>query len=224
MKIYGTSDTHGCVKEINIPECDLLIHSGDICPDSVNGISCQADLGRSMYWLRSKLIPYLETQSAKQVIFTLGNHDWITRQEAHIFNEDFSPKFRIIIDDFCEIGGLKIWGSPWSNQFMSWAWMDEPSKLQEYYERIPEGTDIIISHQPPLGYGSRYYDINTGQYEQIGSQELLNTIDRVQPKAVICGHIHFGFGTYRHNNTTIYNVAFVNESYMPTNQPVEIVL
>jgi Icc-related predicted phosphoesterase len=108
--------------------------------------------------------------------------------------------------------------------------MADPHILEAAYTSIPDETDIIVSHQPPFGYGDKVLDrytlsekdiVNDGH---VGSKELLATIERVRPKAVICGHIHSGYGSYRFNDTMIYNVALVDESYQLTNQPTEIII
>src|SRR4051794_34229659 len=85
--------------------------------------------------------------------------------------------------------GLRIWMSPWSNSFMKWAWMLPPKQLESVYRQIPEGIDILVSHQPPNGSGDRYPNLQTGEYEHIGSIELVETILRVRPQLVICGHL-----------------------------------
>ena len=54
--------------------------------------------------------------------------------------------------------------------------------------QIPVGTDILVTHTPPVGYGDR---CATGV--RAGCVELLNTVQkRVKPKYHIYGHIHEG--------------------------------
>ena len=62
--------------------------------------------------------------------------------------------------------------------------------LETVYAEIPEGIDILISHQPPYGYGDRYCDVGSVKTEHLGSRELLAAIDRCRPKLVICGRTH----------------------------------
>jgi hypothetical protein len=38
---------------------------------------------------------------------------------------------------------------------MNWAFMKEAADLEAVYAQIPEGTEILVSHQPPYGFGDR---------------------------------------------------------------------
>ena len=58
-------------------------------------------------------------------------------------------------DSSVTIGGLKIWGSPWTLFFFDWAFNLYEDQLREKWEEIPEDTDIIVTHGPPLGYGNK---------------------------------------------------------------------
>ena len=50
-------------------------------------------------------------------------------------------------------------------------------EMLKIWNKIPEDTDILVTHSPPLGYG----DLN-GNNERQGCLELLNTIRfRVKP-------------------------------------------
>jgi Icc-related predicted phosphoesterase len=205
MKIYAISDTHGQTG-FTIPQCDLLIHAGDIFPDF------RMRLPEHQYplWLNRHFYPWLGSRAA-HVICTWGNHDWT--EEIDISPPVGFDEFEFLVDQATDIQGLKIYGTPWSNMFNRWAWMKEPAGLKAYYDQIPEGLDILISHQPPLGHGGTCTDPYSGQARELGSEELLEAIDRVQPKVVICGHIHSGYGKFKRGKTTIYNVAVLDELY-----------
>lgn len=92
--------------------------------------------------------------------------------------------------------------------------------LQHKYDLIPEGTDILISHSPPLGI------LDDNVYgEPCGSISLLQAIDRIKPKYCIYGHIHEQGGKkYQYGNCLCINASHVNKHYKPVNKPVRIVL
>jgi len=117
---------------------------------------------------------------------------------------------------------ISVWATPWSNTFMQWAFMKEPGDLEPVYAGIPRGTDILVSHQPPYGYGDRAFDLDSGQERNVGSRELLAAIERVRPKIVICGHVHDGHGRYEHQGIPIHNVSVVDERYRLVNTPTVI--
>ena len=105
---------------------------------------------------------------------------------------------------------------------MNWAFMKAPRELDAVYAEIPEGIDILISHQPPYGFGDRCLDLGSGKVEHLGSRELLMAIQRVRPKLVICGHIHDGYARTEYDGIPIYNVSVVDEQYRLVHPPTVI--
>lgn len=212
MRIAAVSDLHG--HQPDIPECDLLIIAGDICPDFISRANQRA-------WFVDKCLPWLKKQPAKDILATWGNHDWLPRPSAEWAN--LAEAHFVKVDELVDYKGLRLYFSPWSNQFGSWAWMLDSEVLDAKYLDIPS-CDILVSHQPPYGYGDqpdpKYY-MGTGP-THVGSIGLRDAMDRVKPDILICGHIHGGHGTYTHGRTTIHNVALVNEGYKPVN-PITLI-
>ena len=229
MKVYAISDTHGITKKLELPACDLLLHAGDICADSYMRVWTRHFPELTVDWMREVWLPWMQPMLddgwVKQVVMTWGNHDWTQNLPAGSFNF-LPPQVRIGVDELIEVDGVKIWCSPWSNEFNGWSWMKESILLEERYARIPKDVDIILSHQPPLGYGGSgpgLIDHRTGELLNLGSAELVEAINRVRPKHVVCGHIHAGAGKYRMpNGTQVWNVSVVNEQYKLVREAVEL--
>ena len=237
MRIVALSDQHAYLPAI--PACDLLIVAGDICPDRFGPFLAIHEPHQQQHWFNRDFRPWLAKSPATHKIATWGNHDWCG--QACDFRHD-SPdvaattELQILVDELTRVpirsgvGGdehatdLVVWATPWSNQFMNWAFMKQPSELAAIYAAIPEGVDILISHQPPFGYGDQYRHAPSGKMEHLGSRELLATIDRVRPRLVICGHIHSGYGRYERNGIPIHNVSVVDEQYRLVHQPTVIEL
>ena len=81
-------------------------------------------------------------------------------------------------------------------------WPVETPYFTPPYAAIPDGTDVIITHNPAAAH------VDGGA----GCAYLLQQIERVQPRAVICGHIHEAHGVCQGTSTSLANTTFVNAS------------
>lgn len=219
MKILAISDLHGQFPEV--PPCDLLIVVGDLCPDIFGGVWARQNPRRQWTWFKEVFIPWAQRRPATQVLVTWGNHDFCGegRGTPMVFG-----KVRVVVDDLTEVNGIKIWLTPWSNSFMEWAWMKPQGELAPVYAQIPHNIDILVSHQPPYGCGDVYTVIGEPEKQHIGSSELLYAIEQIQPRAVVCGHLHGGYGTYLVGRTPVYNVSVVDEQYRLVNPATMVTL
>lgn len=235
MKIVAISDLHGNLPDI--PECDILLIAGDICPHA--GTQIVEKFGQQIHervpvggsddmfyqsqWLRQYFKPWLETVKAKHIIATWGNHDFIGERRESLIPSELRCKF--LKDSAVEIEGLKIWGSPFSLWFYDWAFNSPPVDeggeefLAEKYAKIPDDCDIVITHGPPLGYG----DV-TQDGSRTGSKALIERLRVVKPSLSVAGHIHEGYGqkTLEIGNREpmiIANVSVVNRRYQMVNAP-----
>jgi hypothetical protein len=232
MRIVAVSDQHGYLPEI--PPCDLLIIAGDVCPDRIGTFDAMHDPARQQSWFDRSLRPWLAKAPARHKVLTWGNHDWCG--QACDFRRDSpaearSTELQILVDEGTRVpaGGageasISVWATPWSNQFMDWAFMKPPPDLEAVYAEIPVGIDILISHQPPYGHGDRYHDVGSGTIQHLGSRELLAAIDRCRPQLVICGHVHDGHGQSDYAGIPIYNVSVLDEQYRLAHPPTVIEL
>lgn len=220
MRIVALSDQHGHLPEV--PPCDLLLVGGDVCPDHVDGVFAGEDPGRQQAWFEAHARPWLTNAPAAHKILTWGNHDWCgqaCRLDEPPPPPASSPALQIVVDALIRVPtattgrSLSVWATPWSREFGRWAFMKSPAELTALYSGIPEGIDILVSHQPPLGYGDRYNHPGSGDVEHLGSPELLAAIARVRPGLVVCGHLHAGYGGFVYDGIPIWNVSVVNDDY-----------
>jgi hypothetical protein len=230
MRIVVISDQHGYLPEI--PPCDLLIIAGDVCPDRFGPFVAMHNPDQQKSWFNRSVRSWLARSPATHKVLTWGNHDWCGQTCSFRHDspaEARTTELQILVDEGTRVPAgsageatVSVWATPWSNQFMNWAFMKPAPDLETIYAEIPEGIDILTSHQPPYGYGDRYDDVGSGKLEYLGSRELLATIERVRPKLVICGHIHDGYGRFEHAGIPIYNVSVVDEQYQFVHPPTVI--
>jgi Icc-related predicted phosphoesterase len=210
MKISCISDSHGLHRKLEIlEEADMLIFAGD-CMNS----------GYSEYEL-TDFLNWFSLQPHKYKIMIAGNHDrWI---------EDSPIQFRALLklypsiiyleDESVEIEGLKIYGTPHSKEFCSWAFNRNEFELEALFSKIPSDTDILISHAPEL------YILDTlVDGRSVGEFTLTERIRKLTNlKLHVVGHVHNSFGMLkRHNKHISINASQVDESYRVVNFPITI--
>jgi len=212
VTIAAISDLHGHLPAV--PECDLLLIAGDICPSSWPGP--QAD------WLASTFKPWLDRVPAREVVAVAGNHDWVF--ESWDNRREFEPmlgetdglilpdlRWHYLEDRGIELFGLRIYGTPWQLRCGNWAFNVDESVLEEKFARIPDGTDIVVSHSPPFGIGDLARRPKGG--EHVGSPSLLDRVLQVRPRFHVFGHIHEARGQWERDGITFANVAVLNHKY-----------
>ena len=193
MKIVHISDTHGCHHQLrNLPEADVAVHSGDF---TMNG--SQEEAIDFMNWFCD--LPY------DHKIFICGNHDECLYR-ANI--EGLDPNVHFLCNSGIEIEGIKFYGIP---MFLS----DCVTERQiQNYAKIPDDTDVLITHSPAYGI----LDFDDGI--NYGSEELLEKISTLNLKAHLFGHIHAQHGITTLSHTIYSNGAIMNSQYTTLNHPI----
>ncbi len=216
VKIMATADLHGSLPDI--PVCDLLLVGGDVCPLEDHSLERQYE------WLDTEFREWLLKVPAKRIVGIAGNHDYVFEKMRPSVDELHLP-WTYLQDEEVTIDGLRIYGTPWVPNLPRWAFYGGPHSrvTMTKIENIPAGLDILMSHGPMDGYGD--LSIFYGEPgEHVGCRNMASEMHRLSPKLFVCGHIHEGYGHYRHPDIEhgVYNVAHNTIGYEPINPPVEV--
>lgn len=220
MKICAISDMHGNI--VNIPDCDILLISGDITPFGDSKVQLDFLNGPFRVWLES-----LKSRGI-QVVACAGNHDTVFEKSP-----DRIPRLPWIYlqDSSVEISGVKIYGTPWVKDYGGWSFMVEEPDLKVKFDAIPEDTDILVTHGPPHGYCDEVPRMITAENEHLwpepkheGSESLIRRILEIKPKLVVFGHIHPGYGLKHIGKTILVNASLVNDQIELVNEPIIVEL
>lgn len=208
MKIVAISDTHDNHRQIKIPECDVLVVAGDFTCHRHPILSNYVDFND---WLR--------VQPAKDKLVVAGNHDMLFESNPSLAREILSEA-TYLEDSGTTIRGVNFWGSPWTPFWASWAFMKPDEMLKEYWDKIPDETNVLITHGPAFGILDTTYQYGkTPEGKSAGSFSLMERIRELkQLQAHIFGHIHESYGS----QGVFHNVAQSNVKNEIINEPVVI--
>lgn len=234
MKITFISDTHNRHKEIDCGKGDILIHCGD-----ATGRGQSGEIEPFLKWFGS--------QNFNFRILIAGNHDWGFEREPERY-EKMCAKYGVhYLNDFgmtvkCPWTQeeIKIWGSPVQPEFCNWAFNRRISKdlevdlyhypgkvhpwIKPHWDKIPDDTDILITHGPPKGILDAVQNAFHGRdrIAHVGCPHLKEAIKRVKPKVHAFGHIHEQHGILVDDDIMYINASQLNDRYNVNYKPVEI--
>jgi Icc-related predicted phosphoesterase len=157
-----------------------VIHSGDATNPKDPYLS-EDEMQNFIYWY--SLLPI------KHKVFVAGNHD-VCIERNFIKKDDFERAGIIYLEnDYIEIEGIKIWGSPVTPTFGEWAFMRARHKTHELWQQIPDDTDIVVVHGPPATILDLSYN-RKNELEFCGDSALMKRLLDINPKLCLFGHIH----------------------------------
>jgi Icc-related predicted phosphoesterase len=220
VRVVAMSDLHGYLPAVeDIPtSAQLLLIGGDVCPLQDHSPSAQ------YLWLRNEFAPWLEELQARGTVVAgvAGNHDFIFAADVDADVQVPMLNWTYLQDSEAEPCRLRVYGTPWIPH-MGGSWVFQAPKsfggdfLANRFGAIPEDIDVVISHGPP--YGLRDVELGGGH---IGSRALTTTLKRVQPRLLVCGHVHEGFGVSELVGdgwrTMVANVSILNWDYQASHR------
>ena len=214
------SDTHNQHNRFTCPGGDILLHSGDV-----------SSRGTDMEILN--FINWFEQQKYEFKIFIPGNHDWSLEKNFAYWKDECDKRRITLLNDSGIIIksmddpnlNLRVWGSPVQPWFHSWAFNRHRTQkeatfkhpwIKPHWDAIPEHTEILLTHGPPMGILDEVLHINGTSYDppnNVGCEELLKRIKETQIKLHVFGHIHCGRGFLYHPEITYVNGSALDEMY-----------
>ena len=175
MKILAFSDLHHARARAEAlvaasGEADLVIGAGDFC-------NMRQGLGEAMNLLGGIAQPFVTVPGNAESADEL-------REAAHAGT-------RVLNGTGTEIEGLRIFGLGYGvpvTPFGAWSCdLTEMAAAQMLSQCA--SADILVTHSPPKGVA----DATSGGIS-VGSTAIRDAIERIQPKLVLCGHIHDSWG------------------------------
>lgn len=225
MRICAISDTHGHHRKLQIPECDVLIHAGDI---TNNG----------EWQIMEDFALWMKEQAIKHKIVIFGNHETEHDISSYVrymtMNYLKEANITVLGDSEIVLDGVKFYGSSWQHQFAGYAfhlpWRS--TALIEKWKQIPIDTNVLITHTPPYGILDLVPQkavvpfIRPGTEDdlvRVGDQDLLARVARLPKlKAHVFGHIHYSHGERMKTGIQFVNAAICTEDGEPNNKPIVI--
>lgn len=200
---------------------NVLIHAGDC-----TNLGKEHEIIEFIYWFQN-------LKGFDDKIFIAGNHDFAFEEEPvwlmHYINEkNLSQSNCVYLQDNEYVINnpefsrpIKIYGSPWQPEFYNWAFnlKRNSNELLEKWNKIPDDTDIIVTHGPAFGC----LDV-TPHNSRVGCELLDYRIKQIKPLIHVCGHIHHSHGIIERENVVYVNASICNERYVPKNKPIVVEL
>lgn len=178
VRIVIVSDTHRSYRH-PIPSGDVWIHAGD------------SELTASEMDALAKSLPH------PHKVVVCGNMD------RRLENEKQSLRNVVYLQDSdVTVSGLKIYGSPWTPEFVGIFQLEDSQAATSVWEKVPSDVDVLITHGPPKGILDR-----TSRGWRVGDGALLDKVEEIKPRVHCFGHIHASYGTMKNGETIFCNAA-----------------
>lgn len=210
MRFVFLSDTHGVTLQHPVPAGDVLVHCGDF---SKKGTEKELIAFRTWFFSFPHAIK----------IFVAGNHDLMFENDPVQARSLVDGGTYLLDQNIC-LDGINVYGSPWTPEFYSWAFMRPRGKpMQEIWDQIPAQVDVLVTHGPPRGV----LDFVPGSQTFVGCEDLASAVNRIKPTLHVFGHIHEGYGTKvleweDGSKTLCINASICNLGAAGINRPVVV--
>lgn len=208
------SDTHGAHQSIDFSgygDCEFLIHAGDFTRTTHDQMNETLDF-----------LQWMEDLDFAHKILIAGNHELCIEDDPDWFQSllpDY-PSITYLQDSSVILDGIEFYGSPFSNEFFNWAFMEYDQDLSPIWAKIPESTQVLITHGPAYGINDtvdRVPGLNVGSESLTQRKTQLPNL-----KLHISGHIHEAYSASPITVNSVDHIcpSIMDVHYRPVNKPV----
>lgn len=218
IRFVCLSDTHNQTDYLHLPPGDVLLHSGDF---TLQGDPLEVQ----------QFCSFLQALPYRQKVVIAGNHDLTFDLENF---RELRDRFRLkaeidaratkelltgctyLEDSGSFVCGYSVWGSPWTPTFYDWGFnLPIGPEIQAKWNRIPQNTEILLTHGPPYDILDRCSD-----GFKAGCPLLAQKVKTVKPLVHLFGHIHEAYGTRTIDETLYINGSNCDLGYRPVQSPI----
>ena len=205
MNLTIISDTHSQHQKLQLGTGEVLIHCGDFT-------------NRGSLDDTARFAEFIASQDFRTKIVIAGNHEFCFEDERREAAEQCFSDLDIIYlnDSGVQIEGINFWGSPVQPEFMNWAFNRvRGAKIRDHWDKIPDSTDVLITHGPPLGILDTTFDGRS-----VGCADLLDAVRKINPMIHAFGHIHESYGLVEKQDTRFVNACNADHLYRLIHPPI----
>ena len=197
-------DTHRRHEELGHMKGEVLIHVGDMC-DLFDGDQAEIE----------KIDAWFARQEFDLILCIAGNHDFPIERRPK--NKPVFSNATYLEDESFSYRGLTFYGTPWVPDLASHAFYANDQELPRKWDKIPDETDVLITHTPPAGVMDQ-----SSNGMRLGCEHLAARLTEIQPKAHLFGHVHASGGVDTTNGCVSVNAASLVKMGLPLRDPVQI--
>jgi len=189
-------------EELGALSGDVLIHCGDF----LKSRETEEHLDDIDRWFGQ--------QDFKRIFCIGGNHDFALEARSKQTKRCFHNAV-YLEDSAISYQGAKFYGSPWTPELFMFAFYQDRDGLGKKWALIPEDTDVLITHTPPVGILDK-----SSRGRTLGCPILKERVLSIAPALHCYGHIHASGGEQTLGNTRFINASSFVKPDVPLRAPI----
>jgi Icc-related predicted phosphoesterase len=203
MDITVISDTHTMHRKLDLGSGEVLVHCGDF---------------QGSKPLLEDFLEWFSEQDYKHKIMIAGNHDWEIAKLGYekMYKKAKEYNITYLENSSVRVEGLLFYGAPWSNEYGGWDFMKRDDALFYEWQKIPNSTNVLITHGPAKGTGDMV-PLSYASGNNVGSyyleRRIIELLEFDNLKLHLYGHIHWATGVYEKDEYLSVNAALSYEYY-----------